>query len=126
MNRMNYNITRHCAQRYIERVCGGLNASTNLYKDIIRSLNSATNITSKLSTDVPRFLLYVKERYGTDKGFNFLKNDHIIYVLTKRKGTEKLYDVLTCYIENNLFDKFKNTALSKEQIHMKLSMLKKS
>lgn len=121
---MNYNITKHCANRYTERVLGNLNNSKNLYTEILRCLSSGQNITSKLSETTPRFILYVKQRYGSDKGYNFIKKDKIIFVLTKRKGTEKLYDVITCYIENRHLEKFQNTALSKEEIYTKLSNLK--
>ena len=40
---MKFNITKHCKNRYIERV-----------------LNTGKNITSQLSEKLPRFILYIK------------------------------------------------------------------
>ena len=59
--------------------------------------------------------------YLKDKGYNIIQKDHTFFILTKRKGTENLYDVLTCYIEFDTFRKFSNTCLTKEEIHLKLS-----
>jgi hypothetical protein len=122
---MKFNITRHCKNRYIERVLGGLNNSPNIFLEILNMLNSATNITSKLSEENPRFILYLKERYGIDKGYNFLKKDNVIFVLSKHKGTKNLYEVITCYIKHKHIDKFKNTILSNDEIHLRLRQLKK-
>ena len=58
-------------------------------------------------------------------GFNFLQNDKTIFVLTKRKGTEKLYDAVTCYIESDTFNKFANTSLNHDQIYTRLALVKK-
>ena len=116
-------VTKHCKQRYIERTLGGLNSSENILFTILSDLKSAKNITSQLSTENPRFILYIKERYG-NIGFNFLKSNHTIFVLTKRKQTNDLYDVITCYIENSDLEMFKNSILTNEQIYLKLSTLK--
>ena len=121
---MTYNITNHCKDRYVERVLGNSNSSKNIFVEMIKDLSTAKNITSTLSEKYPRFILYVKERYGKDIGFNFLQKDKTIFVLTKRKGTVKLYDVLTCYIESGTIAKFANTKLTHEQIYTKLSLLK--
>lgn len=120
---MRYDITRHCKDRYIERVLGNLNNSDNLFVEMLKNLSTATNITSKLSETCPRFVLYVKERYGSI-GFNFLKKDHVIYVLTKHKGTKDLYDVITCYVESDALKKFENSALTNEQIYTRLRLVK--
>lgn len=122
---MRFYVSQHCKKRYFERVLANSNSCNNLLFQILNDLNSAKNITSFLADNYPRFVLYVKERYGKDIGFNFLKKDHTIFVATKRKGTIDLYDVLTCYIEDKTLEKFANTALSKEEIYFKLSTLKK-
>lgn len=67
----------------------------NLLATIFNDLNNSKNITSQISTDVPRFILYLKERYGNDKGYNILKKDHIVFIAVKRKGTYDLYDIVT-------------------------------
>jgi len=120
---MKFNITHHCKDRYLKRVLNNSGKCENLYKQILSDLNTGINITSKLSEKLPRFILYIKERYGSDKGYNIIQKDHTFFILTKRKGTENLYDVLTCYIEFDTFKKFLNTCLTNEEIHLKLAML---
>ena len=120
---MKFYITKHCKDRYRERVLGNTGSCDNLVLSILKDLNSGKNITSKLSTELPRFILYIKERYGSDKGYHIIQKDYTYFILTKRKNTENLYDVLTCYIEFDTFRKFSNTCLSKQEINLKLAML---
>ena len=120
---MKFYITKHCKERYRERVLGNTGIVDNLVIAILKDLNSGKNITSKLSTELPRFILYLKQQYGSDKGYNIIQKDHTFFILTKRKGTEDLYDVLTCYIEFETFKKFKNTVLTNAEIHLKLATL---
>lgn len=120
---MNFYITNHCKGRYLERVLNGNNICNNMLFTILSDLNSSINITSKLSTECPRFILYLKETYGNKQGYTIFKKDYTIFILVKRKGTEKLYDVVTCYIENDILKKFK-TVLSKQEVNLKLSLLK--
>lgn len=123
---MKYNITKHCSQRYVERVLGGIKTSDNLYVSILKDLSGGKNVTSKMSEDHPRYILYIKERYGIEKGCNFIKNDNTIFILKKRKNTDDLYDVLTCYIETpDTYTTFDNSVMSKHEIYYKLSKLKK-
>lgn len=122
---MKFNITKHCSQRYTQRVLGGSNITNNLYVQILKDLSSGTNITSKISEKHPMYLLYVKKRYGSDKGYTFIKKDNIIFILTKRKNTDNLYDVLTCYIETvDTYKRFDNSVLTNQEIYHKLSNLK--
>ena len=121
---MKFYVTKHCKDRYRERVLGNTGSCNNLILTILNDLNTGKNITSKLSTELPRFILYMKEQYGSDKGYNIIQKDHIFFILTKRKSTENLYDVLTCYIEFDTFRKFSNTCLTNEEIHLKLANLK--
>lgn len=121
---MKFYITKHAQSRYLERVYNNQNVSSHLLNTILADLYSAKNITGTIAYNVPRFILYLKERYGSDKGFNILKYKNVLFIATKRKGTTDLYDVVTCYIENNTFDMFKNTTLCRDEIHMRLSNLK--
>lgn len=121
---MKFYITKHCKDRYRERVLGNSGNCDNLILTILNDLNTGKNITSKLSIELPRFILYMKEQYGSDKGYNIIQNNHTFFILTKRKNTKNLYDVLTCYIEFNTFKKFSNTCLTNEEIHLKLAKLK--
>lgn len=120
---MKFYITKHCKERYRERILGNTGIVNNLVIAILKDLNSGKNITSKLSTELPRFILYIKQQYGSDKGYNIIQKDHTFFILTKRKGTESLYDVLTCYVEFETYKKFKHTVLTNEEIHLKLAML---
>lgn len=121
---MKYFISKHCQKRYLERVLNGNNTVNNLLTTIFNDLNNSNNITSKVSTEVPRFILYLKERYGNDKGYNILKKDYIVFIAVKRKGTYDLYDVVTCYIDNDSIDKFKHTILTNKDIYLKLATTK--
>lgn len=120
---MKFNITRHCRDRYIERVLANSGKCDNLFITMLSDLKTGENITSKISESLPRFVLYLKERYGKDKGYTIIKKDYTFFILTKRKGTEDLYDVITCYIEYDTFRRFSKTILSKDQIHLKLALL---
>jgi len=122
---MKFNITSHCKDRYRERVLGNTGVSDNLYKSILSDLNTGKNISSKLSTELPRFILYLKERYGSDKGYNIIQKGYTFFILTKRKNTVDLYDVITCYIEFDIYKKFSNTILTNDEIYLKLKLLPK-
>lgn len=119
---MKFFITKHCKERYIERVLGGLNSSPNILFTIFSDLNSGKNITSELSEKLPRFILYLKERYGKDKGYNIIKNNNTLFIAIKRKGTDNLYDVVTCYIDIDIYSKF-STCLTNKEIYLRLSTL---
>lgn len=119
---MNFFITKHCKDRYKERVLGN-NHVPDILMNILKELRNGTNVTSKFSEEYPRFILYLKERY-TDKNYNFIKFNSTIYILTKRKGTSDLYDVLTCYTEGPQLTSFKNTSLNKTDIYIRLKLLK--
>jgi len=122
---MKFNITSHCKDRYRERVLGNTGVSDNLYRSILSDLNTGKNISSKLSTELPRFILYLKERYGSDKGYNIIQKGYTFFILTKRKNTVDLYDVITCYIEFDIYKKFSNTILTNDEIYLKLKLLPK-
>lgn len=120
---MRYNITTHCKERYIERI---LNHATegNLFVQILNDLKTSKNVTGEIANKVPRFILYVKERYGTN--INILENGEKVFILTKIKDTQESYSVLTCYNKNNYLDQFKKSHMSNEEVYHKLKMLKKN
>lgn len=121
---MKYYITKHCKDRYLQRVLNGNNVKENLLSSILDDLKSGKLITSEISNKYPRFVLYLKETYGSDKGYNFIQKDNTIFVLCKRKGTEELYDVVTCYIESGVFESFNNTVLTDKEIYNRLALTK--
>jgi hypothetical protein len=54
------------------------------------------------------------------------KSGNIIFIVKKRKNTDDLYDVLTCYIyDKENYEKYKNTVLPRSEIYEKISFLKK-
>lgn len=118
---MKFNVTKHCRNRYIERVLGNSNSSNNILLVILNDLNKSVNVTSKISLEVPRFTLFLKEKYGS---CNILKNNYTFFICKKRKNTLDLYDVVTCYIDKDDLKMFKGTVLSNDDIYLKLKLLK--
>lgn len=119
---MKYNITNHCKERYIERILNHAK-SENLFKVMLEELRWSKNITGEIANKVPRFILYVKERY--DNNINILEyNNQTIFILTKVKDTQDTYAVLTCFNKHNYLDMFKNSHMSNEEIYHKLKLLK--
>lgn len=121
---MKYYITKHCKDRYLQRILNGNNITDNLLFTILDDLKSGKLITSEMSDKYPRFILYLKENYGSDKGYNFIQKENTIFVLCKRKGTESLYDVVTCYIESGVFESFNSTVLTDKEIYNRLALAK--
>lgn len=121
---MKYYITKHCKDRYLQRVLNGNNVNENLLFSILDDLKFGKLITSEISNKYPRFVLYLKENYGADRGYNFIQKDNTIFVLCKRKGTESLYDVVTCYIESGVFESFNSTVLTDREIYNRLALTK--
>ena len=77
---MKFYITKHCKERYRERILGNTGIVDNLIIAILKDLKSGKNISSKLSTELPRFILYLKQRYGSDKGYNIIqKKSYFLY-----------------------------------------------
>ena len=118
---MKFNVTKHCRERYLERVLGKSNSHNDLLKTILNDLLSSTNVTSKLSSDVPRFILFIKEKYGS---CNILQKEHTLFICKKRKETKDLYDVVTCYLNKDNLKMFRETVLSNDEIYLKLKLLK--
>lgn len=117
-------ITQHAQQRYVERVHNGLNVSPNLIREMLDILKTSTDITSNLIDKNPRFLLYLLEKYGKTN-FIFLRKDKMLFILNKRKGTMNLFDVLTCYFGDEKLKMFENSSMKREEIFMKIKLLKK-
>jgi hypothetical protein len=121
---MKFYISQHCQDRWIERVNGGLNKDSHTLMTIVKTINTSKDITSKIFDDVPRYILYLYEKYKSC-GITIMSKDNIIFIAKKRKGTEKLYDVLTCYMDNNHLDQFKNTSLKRSEIFIRITEVKK-
>ncbi len=121
---MKFYISQHCQERWVERVNGGLNKDPHTLMSILQTINASKDITPKIFEDVPRYILYLYEKYKSC-GITIMSKDNIIFIAKKRKGAEKLYDVLTCYMDNNHLDQFKNTALKRSDIFIRIIEAKK-
>lgn len=122
---MKFNITHHASERYIERVrCGIHSTDTNLYTEILKDLSAGKDITNKVYDEAPRYILYLYEKYK-QLGLTIIHSKSTLYICKKRQGTQNLYDVLTCYSDHRYLEQFKNTVMSREEIFLKIKILKK-
>lgn len=122
MNRRFY-ITKHCQQRYLERVYNNLNTSPNLLNEIFKKLEESKDITSNISNDNPFFLYYLYEKYKR-KHLHIYKNLNL-YFIVYYDNIEIKYNVVTCYYGEKILDTYKNTAISRKEIFYKISLIKK-
>ena len=122
---MKFWLTQHSKERYVERVLNGLNTVDNLNVTILKQISAGVDITNKIYDECPRYILYLYEKYK-ELGLKIIKSGNVLFLTKKRKGTECLYDVITCYLENsNYLRQFKNTALSREMIFIKIKEIKR-
>jgi hypothetical protein len=122
---MKFWITLHARERYTERILNGLNNSDNLIISILNQIDSGKDIINKIYDECPRYILYLYEKYH-ELGLKIIKSDNILFITKKRKGTNDLFDVLTCYYDDEKYLKsFKNTALSRENIFLKIKEIKR-
>lgn len=117
-----FQITNHAKQRYTQRIFDfGKNESYLV--SMLKSLSKGKDITSKIYDEVPRYILYLYEKHG-ELGQTIIESDNTIFVTKKRKGTEKMYDVITCYSNYRYIEQYKNTKLSREEIYLKIKTIK--
>lgn len=122
---MKYWITQHCKERYLQRVNNGLAVSNdNITIEILKTIGSGKDITDSIYDKVPRYILFLHERYK-ECGQRVIKSGNIIFITKKREGTFNLSDVFTCFIDNDFLEKYRNSALSREEIFMKIKAIKK-
>lgn len=122
---MKYYITKHCVERYVERINNGLNNQHNIFDTIFKILNKGKDITNIVYDKCPRYILYLYEKYQT-AGQVIIESDNIIFICRKRKGTDSLYDVLTCYHKNDYLKQYINTVLTRQEIFIKINAIKKT
>lgn len=123
---MKFWLTQHSKERYLERILNGLNTSENLTITMLKHLNNGVDITNKVYDECPRYILYLYEKYK-ELGLTIVKAGNVLFITKKRKGTYDLYDVMTCYPydDGKYLKQFKNTALSREQIFLKIKEIKR-
>lgn len=121
---MKFWLTQHSKERYVERILNGLNTVDNLNVTILKQISAGVDVTNKIYDECPRYILYLYEEYH-ELGLKIIKAGNVLFITKKRKGTEALYDVITCYLETgNYLRQFKNTALSRENIFIKIKEIK--
>ena len=87
-------------------------------------LLKSKDITNKVYDEIPRYILYLYEKYKS-ANYKILLADKVIFLCQKREGTNNLYDVITCYHENsNYLSQFKTTVLSRDEIYFKIKLIK--
>lgn len=115
---MKYYITKHCRDRYIERI-----STLDNITDVLNDIYKGSDITNSLFDKYPRYILYLYERYNSCN-VKIIQNGNNTYIARKRVGTINIYDVVTCYKDSN-FDSFGNTSLNRQEIFIRISILKK-
>lgn len=118
-------ITEHCKKRYIERVNNGLNIDSNTLITILKKISAGIDITDKIFNDVPRYILYLYEKYQTANIRIIKTTDDVVFILNKRQGTDNLYNVLTCYRGTTNLEQYKTSVLSRQDIFIKINLMKK-
>jgi hypothetical protein len=121
---MKFWLTQHSRERYVERILNGLNSVDNLVIHILKQISSGKDITNKVYDECPRYILFLYEKYK-ELGITIMLSDNVLFICKKRKGTYNLYDVLTCYwYDENYLKQYKNTALTREQVFLKIKEIK--
>jgi len=129
---MKFFLTKHCKERYVERVQNGLNPGGNILMTILNDLNEAKDITDKIYRECPRYILHLHEKYK-EAGQRILQKDNILFIGKKRPGTgtpgkinDGIFDVFTCYNQGYQYlANFKSTVLNNEDIYIKIKQVKK-
>lgn len=114
---MSYFITKHCKERFLERI-----GQFNDVKELLSLVYSGKDTTNIIFDKYPRYILYLYERYK-DCGIKIIQSGDITFMCKKRPGTLLAYDVMTCYRDAH-FDKFGNTQLSRQEIYIRIKMIK--
>ncbi len=114
-------VTNHCKERYIERITDGVPVDV---VSILKKVASGKDITDKLYTEAPRYILYLYEKYG-ELGQRILLHDNVIYILKKKEGTLETFSVLTCFKNEKYLEQFKNTVMPREEIYIRIKLAKK-
>ena len=121
---MNIFITTHAKQRYRERFLDNSH-NVNILPLMLKDIHSGKDITQKIYNDVPRFILYLYEKYE-ELGISIIESidKNKIFILKKKdKSIDCLY-VITCIKSENYLNQFKNTSLSREDIFLKIKTIK--
>lgn len=124
MNNYKFNISKHARQRYIERILCGSNSKDNLLIEILNQLRNSQDITNKIFDETPRYILFLYEKYNCCK-LTILQHKDILFICRKQEGTDNMLNIVTCYNSHNHLSQFKNSSLSREDVFLKIKIIKK-
>lgn len=121
---MKIQITNHAKQRYRERMLNGSH-ETNILPLMLKQIREGKDITDKLYDKIPRFILYLYEKYN-ELGQRIIQNNDEIFILKQPDKSIDVTYVLTCIKNDKYLSNFENTSLSREEIFLKISQIKNS
>lgn len=120
---MRYYLTAHAISRYVERINNGLHNSDSEINVMLKKLYAGRDVTNKVFDECPRYMLYLYERY--ESLVSIVESDGIIFICNKRKGTEALYDVITCYKKTDGFlRQWKESVMPRQEVFIKIKLIK--
>lgn len=122
---MRWDISKHARDRYLERVPVSMHTNQNTNISILESLRSSKDVTNKIFNEVPRYILYLYERYNELGLLIMRSSDGIIYLCRKKEGTFNTMSIVTCFMEDRYLDNFRNSAMSRQDVFFKISCIKK-
>lgn len=114
---MSFYITNHCKERYAQRI-----GELRDIKEVLKQVYDGKDITNEVFDKYPRYILYLYERYG-NCNMKIIKYNDVVFITRKHSGTLNKYDVVTCYLYGN-FDKFGDTVLSRQEIFIRIKLMK--
>ena len=117
---MKINVSKHCRERYKERISG---ENTDI-KILLYQISHGKDITMKVYEEAPRYILFLYEKYKTASQ-KILLFENIIFILIHDKNTDD-NNIITCYRKTeNFLDAYKNCGLSRQIIYDKIALIKK-
>jgi hypothetical protein len=114
---MSYFITKHCKDRFLERI-----APFSDVREILKIVYSGSDLTNTIFDKYPRYILYLYERYS-ECSIKIVQNGDVTFICKRRPDTQSTFDVMTCYRADS-FDKFGKTALPRQEIYLRIKIIK--
>ena len=123
-----FRFTDHVRQRYAQRILNEKNHNQikNLDSMIIHDIKDASEKREYLN--LPRFVLYLWEKYGGTKHTRIFESEKAIYIATKEPDKGYM-SVLTCWNKNDDYSFgakgiFRTSVLSNTEIYNRIAVLK--
>lgn len=119
---MKVQITNHAKQRYRERMLNGSH-DINILPLMLKQIREGKDITENIYDKIPRYILYLYEKYG-ELGQRIVRNGDEIFILKQPDKSIECVYVLTCIKNENYLSNFENTSLSRAEIFLKIKQIK--